>query len=139
MRGPSASLRQAEHPAPWRSRLEVRPQTTVSGITVVSSTSVTATFAIPAGATLNARTVSVTTPGGTSGTVAFTVGGASPNHGQRHYRGEFHFGHGDLRNPGWRHAQCEDRQRHYARRNIRYRSVHGWRCVPKPRSAALPW
>jgi hypothetical protein len=34
---------------------------------------VTATFAIPAGAALTARTVSITTPGGTSGTVTFTV------------------------------------------------------------------
>jgi hypothetical protein len=46
---------------------------TVSGITVVSSTSVTATFTISGTATLSGRTVSVTTAGGTSNTVTFTV------------------------------------------------------------------
>jgi len=46
---------------------------TVSGITVVNSTTVTATFTIAAGAAASPRTVSVTTPGGTSGTVTFTV------------------------------------------------------------------
>jgi len=45
---------------------------TVSGITS-SATTVTATFTIAAAATLSARTVSVTTPGGTSNTVTFTV------------------------------------------------------------------
>jgi hypothetical protein len=46
---------------------------TVSAITVVNPTTVTATFTISGTATLSARTVSVTTPGGTSGTVTFTV------------------------------------------------------------------
>jgi len=50
---------------------------TVSGITVVNDTTVTATFAITTGATLSSRNVSVTTPGGTSNTVAFTVQGAT--------------------------------------------------------------
>ncbi len=45
---------------------------TVSGITATSTT-VTATFTITGSATLSARTVSVTTPGGTSNTVTFTV------------------------------------------------------------------
>ncbi len=46
---------------------------TVSGITVVSPTTITATFTIAATAALGARTVSVTTPAGTSNTVTFTV------------------------------------------------------------------
>ncbi len=46
---------------------------TVSGLTVVNDTSITATFTISATAGANARTVSVTTPGGTSNTVTFTV------------------------------------------------------------------
>jgi hypothetical protein len=46
---------------------------TVSAITVVNPTTVTATFTISGTATLSARTVSVTTPGGTRGTVTFTV------------------------------------------------------------------
>jgi hypothetical protein len=48
---------------------------TVSNIAVVNSTTVTATFTIPAGASilLDTRTVSVTTPAGTSNTVNFTV------------------------------------------------------------------
>ena len=46
---------------------------TVSGLTVVGPTSVTATFAVSGTATLSARTVSITTPGGTSNTVTFTV------------------------------------------------------------------
>jgi hypothetical protein len=46
---------------------------TVSGLTVVNSTTVTANFTISGTATISARTVSVTTPGGTSNTVTFTV------------------------------------------------------------------
>ena len=46
---------------------------TVSGITNVNATTVTATFTIASNAGLSAKTVSVTTPGGTSGTVSFTV------------------------------------------------------------------
>jgi hypothetical protein len=46
---------------------------TVSNIVVVSATSVTATFTISATATLSPRSVSVTTPVGTSGNVTFTV------------------------------------------------------------------
>jgi hypothetical protein len=46
---------------------------TVSNITVVNATTVTATFTISGSATVSARTVSVTTPGGTSNTVTFTV------------------------------------------------------------------
>ncbi len=45
----------------------------VSNITVVNSTTVTATFTISGTATVSTRTVSVTTPGGTSNTVNFTV------------------------------------------------------------------
>ncbi len=61
---------------------------TVSGLTVVNSTSVTAIFTITTGATLSARTVSITTLGGTSNTVMFTVQGATltsitPNTGIR--------------------------------------------------------
>jgi hypothetical protein len=50
---------------------------TVSGVTVVSATQVTATFAIAANASLTpaTRTVTVTTPGGTSGGVTFTLQG----------------------------------------------------------------
>ena len=50
---------------------------TVSGLTVVNATTVTANFTISATATQSARTVSVTTPGGTSNTVTFTVVAAS--------------------------------------------------------------
>jgi hypothetical protein len=46
---------------------------TVSNLSVVSSTSVTATFAITSTATVGARTVSVSTPGGNSNNVTFTV------------------------------------------------------------------
>jgi hypothetical protein len=48
---------------------------TVSNIVVVNSTTVTATFTIPAGASalLDTRTVSVTTPAGTSNTVNFGI------------------------------------------------------------------
>jgi hypothetical protein len=61
---------------------------TVSNLTVVSSTSVTATFTITTGATLSARNVSITTPGGTSNNVTFTVQGPtltsiSPTSGSR--------------------------------------------------------
>jgi hypothetical protein len=48
---------------------------TVSGITIVGDTTVTANFAISSGATLSTRAVSVTTPGGTTITVPFTVTG----------------------------------------------------------------
>ncbi len=50
---------------------------TVSNVTVVSSTQITATLNIAAGATLGTYNISVTTSGGTSNTVAFTVNGAS--------------------------------------------------------------
>ena len=50
---------------------------TVSGIAVASDSTVTATFTISSSATLSARTVSVTTPGGASGNVTFTVLAAS--------------------------------------------------------------
>ena len=46
---------------------------TVSGVTVVNSTTVTANLAVSASTGLGTRTVSVTTPGGTSNTVGFTV------------------------------------------------------------------
>src|SRR5208282_4402495 len=46
---------------------------TVSGTTVVSATSITATFTIAGNATLGAQNVSVTTTGGTSGNQTFTV------------------------------------------------------------------
>jgi hypothetical protein len=46
---------------------------TVSNINVVSDTTVTATFTISAGAARTARNVTVTTPGGTSNAVTFTV------------------------------------------------------------------
>ena len=49
----------------------------VAGIHVVNDTSVTVNFTISAGAALTARNVSVTTPGGTSNTVTFTVQGAT--------------------------------------------------------------
>jgi hypothetical protein len=45
----------------------------VSGVTVVSSTRITATFSIGASAALGAANVTVTSSGGTSGAVAFTV------------------------------------------------------------------
>ena len=64
------------------------PNVTVSGVTVVSATQITATFAIAANATLGAANVTVTTSGGTSGAVTFTVnppaptlGSVSPNSG----------------------------------------------------------
>jgi hypothetical protein len=46
---------------------------TVSGLAVVNATTVTATFAIAAGATPGAQNVTITTPGGTSGSVVFTI------------------------------------------------------------------
>jgi hypothetical protein len=46
---------------------------TVSNITVVNATTVTANFSIAANATLSARTVTVTTAGGPSNGVTFTV------------------------------------------------------------------
>jgi hypothetical protein len=46
---------------------------TVTGTTVVNSTTITATFNIAANAALGAQNVSVTAAGGTSGNVAFTV------------------------------------------------------------------
>jgi hypothetical protein len=45
--------------------------------TATTATTVNANCTIPANATLSARTVSVTTPGGTSNTVTFTVQGAT--------------------------------------------------------------
>jgi hypothetical protein len=61
---------------------------TVGSFTVVNSTSITATLNITAGASLTARTVSVTTAGGTSNNVTFTVVGSTltsiaPNTGVR--------------------------------------------------------
>ncbi|MGE5644556.1 MAG: DUF4082 domain-containing protein, partial [Acidobacteriota bacterium] len=46
---------------------------TVSGVTVVSATQITANFVIGASATTGARNVTVTTTGGTTGAVTFTV------------------------------------------------------------------
>jgi hypothetical protein len=46
---------------------------TVSALTVVNSTTITATFVISSTASLSARSVTVTTPGGQSNTVTFTV------------------------------------------------------------------
>ncbi len=61
---------------------------TVGAITVVDSGTITATFTIGATATISARNVSVTTPGGTSNTQTFTVQGPTlasiaPNTGAR--------------------------------------------------------
>jgi len=47
---------------------------TVSGVTVMNDTTVTATFTISATATRGLRTVTVTTPSGTTNSVPFTVG-----------------------------------------------------------------
>src|SRR5208282_2819966 len=44
-----------------------------SAVTVMNSTTITATFTIAAGATLGAQNVTVTTSGGISGAKAFTV------------------------------------------------------------------
>jgi hypothetical protein len=46
----------------------------VTGVTVMSSTTITANFTILAGAPQTSRNVTVTTPGGTSSAVAFKVG-----------------------------------------------------------------
>lgn len=51
---------------------------TVSNVNVVSTTSLTADFAISSSAALGARTVTVTTSGGTSGTESFTVNPPPP-------------------------------------------------------------
>jgi hypothetical protein len=51
---------------------------TAQGVTVVNVTTITATFVFDATATLGARTVTVTTPGGTSAPVAFTVNPTLP-------------------------------------------------------------
>jgi hypothetical protein len=51
---------------------------TVTGTTVMNSTTITATFNIAANAALGAQIVSVTTAGGTSGNVAFTVNPPAP-------------------------------------------------------------
>ena len=51
---------------------------TVSATTVVSATQITATFTIAAGAATGARNVTVTTSGGTSAAVTFTVNQAPP-------------------------------------------------------------
>jgi hypothetical protein len=61
---------------------------TVSNINVVSDTTVTVTFTISAGAARTARNVTVTTPGGTSNAVTFTVvapvlTSVTPNTGSR--------------------------------------------------------
>ncbi len=48
---------------------------TVGAITVVNSTTITTTFTFSATAAMGARNVTVTTPGGTSGAVTFTVQG----------------------------------------------------------------
>lgn len=64
---------------------------TVNSITVVNSTTVTANFVIASNATVGNRNVTVTTPGGTSGAVTFsvtapaapTVTGITPNTGAR--------------------------------------------------------
>jgi hypothetical protein len=61
---------------------------TVSGVTVVNSTTINATLTSTLTAALGARNISVTTPGGTSGTVPFTVtgpvlAGIAPNTGAR--------------------------------------------------------
>jgi hypothetical protein len=61
---------------------------TVSNLTVVSATSLTATFTISSNAALTSRNVTITTPGGTTGSVTFTVTGSTlasitPTSGQR--------------------------------------------------------
>jgi len=54
------------------------PGITVTNVTVVSGTRITATFAVAATATLGAAAVTVTTSGGTSGAKAFTITPAPP-------------------------------------------------------------
>src|SRR5208283_3416564 len=51
---------------------------TVANVVVASATSITAQFQLAAGAALGARTVSVTTSGGTSGNQTFTVNPPMP-------------------------------------------------------------
>jgi hypothetical protein len=51
---------------------------TVSNVTVVSGTSITATFTIDGGAATGARNVTVTTAGGTTGAQTFTVNQPAP-------------------------------------------------------------
>ena len=51
----------------------------VSQVTVVNASTITANFTLASGATLGARTVAVTTSGGTTGTVNFTVNAATPS------------------------------------------------------------
>jgi NHL repeat/IPT/TIG domain len=51
---------------------------TVSNVTVTDSTSITATFAVAAGATTGPRSVTVTTANGTSGPQSFTVNAPAP-------------------------------------------------------------
>ena len=48
---------------------------TVSGVTVVNPTTITATFNTTTAAVLGPRSITVTTPGGTSGAVTYTVTG----------------------------------------------------------------
>ena len=50
----------------------------VSGVTVGNSTQITATFTIAATAAAGPTNVTVTTPGGTSGPLSFTVGSVVP-------------------------------------------------------------
>jgi hypothetical protein len=50
---------------------------TVSGFTVVSDAVITATFNVPAGASLGGHNVTVVVPGGNTGTLPFTVTGAT--------------------------------------------------------------
>ncbi len=51
---------------------------TVTGVTVSSNTSLTANFALDAAAALGARNVTVTTAGGTSAALSFTVNPPAP-------------------------------------------------------------
>src|SRR5271157_5592325 len=54
------------------------PGITVGSVTVVSATQITATFTIAANAATGAANITVTTSGGTSGTVVFTVNPPAP-------------------------------------------------------------
>ena len=47
----------------------------ITGVTVVNPTTITATFNTSTGATIGPRSIYVTTPGGTTGTVTYTVSG----------------------------------------------------------------
>ena len=51
---------------------------TVNSVVVGSTTSLTASFVIDAAAAVGARTVTVTTPGGTSGAQPFTINAPAP-------------------------------------------------------------